>query len=67
MKVSSKCYFQLKEDDEIYQYVKLLRIFAFGTFQDYVMKATSLPPLTQAMSKKLKCLTIVTLSSKSKV
>ena len=59
--------FQVEEDSETHKYVKLLKVFAYGTFQDYVSQADSLPPLTLTMSKKLKCLSIVTLSSQSKV
>lgn len=47
-------------------YVRLLRLFAFGVFRDYVASEATLPKLTPAMAAKLRYLTIVTLSSKTK-
>jgi len=45
--------------------LELLKIFAYGTYRDY--KAGSFPPLTPTQTKKLKQLTIVSLSAQSKV
>lgn len=61
-----QCIVEAAKDGDIGKYVKLLQIFAYGTYQDYLKQAATLPALSPAMSKKLKCLTIVTLSSKSK-
>lgn len=55
-------------EGEFKNYWELLNIFAYGTFKDYVEKkgALNLPDLTPAQTKKLKYLTIVTLSEKDK-
>ncbi|KAK9450061.1 uncharacterized protein V1518DRAFT_415446 [Limtongia smithiae] len=47
------------------QYMRLLRIFASGTWKDYVADAASLPPLSEAQTTKLKQLSLVSLASKS--
>lgn len=44
----------------------LLKIFAYGTYADYKANAASLPALTPAQTKKLKQLTIVSLSNRTK-
>lgn len=46
----------------------LLNIFAYGTFKDYVNEKVTknLPELSATQAKKLKYLTIVTLSEKDK-
>ncbi|KAI9207084.1 uncharacterized protein BJ171DRAFT_495605 [Polychytrium aggregatum] len=46
-------------------YYKLLELFAFGTYADYKAQEQSLPPLTDVQIKKLKHLTLVTLSGQS--
>lgn len=46
---------------------KLLTVFAYGTFKDYMTMAGNLPPLSNLMKKKLKLLTIVSMAAKSKV
>nr|XP_026691136.1 COP9 signalosome complex subunit 7a-like [Ciona intestinalis] len=48
------------------KHLKLLELFTYGTFQDYVNQAYGLPPLTPLMKKKLHQLTVVALSAKSK-
>jgi len=45
--------------------LELLKIFAYGTYSDF--KAGQFPPLSAIQTKKLKQLTIVSLSSQSKV
>ncbi|KAJ3077304.1 hypothetical protein HDU98_004266 [Podochytrium sp. JEL0797] len=47
--------------------LRLLEIFAYGSFTDYQAHAAQLPPLSPAQLKKLKQLSIVTLSQSSKV
>jgi len=47
-------------------YFRLLRLFAFGVYQEYIQNAATLPPLTPAMAAKLRYLTIVSLSSRTK-
>ncbi|KND03258.1 uncharacterized protein SPPG_02310 [Spizellomyces punctatus DAOM BR117] len=53
---------ELSQNPEQEPYVNLLRLFAYGTYQDYRANAASLPPLNDAQLKKLKHLSIVTLS-----
>ncbi|KAJ3019084.1 COP9 signalosome complex subunit 7a [Thoreauomyces humboldtii] len=45
-------------------YFRLLEIFAYGTFADYKENSANLPPLSDVQTRKLKHLTIVTLSGK---
>ncbi|KAK3701379.1 hypothetical protein QZH41_008750 [Actinostola sp. cb2023] len=47
-------------------YWHLLNIFAFGTYSDYKANASTLPELSPLQHKKLRHLTIVSLSAKSK-
>jgi len=44
----------------------LLRLFAYGTFQDYKRASSSLPSLSEFETTKLKQLTIVSLAAQSK-
>uniref|UniRef100_H2YE37 PCI domain-containing protein n=1 Tax=Ciona savignyi TaxID=51511 RepID=H2YE37_CIOSA len=60
-----ECIQQLSHSDYD-KHFKLLQVFAYGTFQDYVNQASGLPPLTALMKKKLQLLTVVSLSAKSK-
>jgi len=55
------------ENSEHKPFVELLKIFAYGTYQDYKQKSKSLPPLSPQMITKLKQLTIVSLSAEHKV
>ncbi|KAJ3284043.1 COP9 signalosome complex subunit 7a [Rhizoclosmatium sp. JEL0117] len=47
--------------------LRLLELFAYGTFAEYAAEASNLPQLSPAQLKKLKQLSIVTLSQSSKV
>lgn len=47
-------------------YLSLLKLFAYGTYNDYRANKDSLPELTAAQVKKLKHLTIVSLANKNK-
>ncbi|CAK9105453.1 COP9 signalosome complex subunit 7b (SGN7b) (Signalosome subunit 7b) (JAB1-containing signalosome subunit 7b) [Durusdinium trenchii] len=51
-------------DDE--GWLRALEIFAFGTYQEYVGKQASLPPLSEAQAHKLRQLTLVSLASSKK-
>ncbi|TPX67524.1 hypothetical protein SpCBS45565_g03707 [Spizellomyces sp. 'palustris'] len=53
---------ELSQNPQQEPYVNLLRLFTYGTYQDYRANAASLPPLNDAQLKKLKHLSIVTLS-----
>ena len=48
-------------------YLRLLRIFAYGIYADYLRESGSLPPLTDLMKKKLRLLTIATMATKAKL
>jgi len=45
----------------------LLKLFAYGTYQEYKANAANLPPLNPAQTRKLKQLTLVALSSQSRL
>ena len=47
-------------------WLRLLQVFAFGVYADYVRDASSLPDLSQAMLAKLRALTLVSLAESSK-
>ena len=47
-------------------YFDLLNLFAYGTFNEYLSAQANLPPLTEAMKKKLRLLTIASIASKEK-
>ncbi|KAI8066906.1 hypothetical protein BC940DRAFT_301829 [Gongronella butleri] len=51
---------------EVQPYYTLLRCFLYGTYSDYMSKASELPALTPAQAKKLKQLSIVTLSENNR-
>jgi len=51
---------------EFAPYWELLNIFAYGTYQDYLQKKSTLPDLGPSELRKLQYLTIVTLSEKGK-
>lgn len=46
--------------------LELLKLFAYGTWQDYKGRAKELPAMSEVQATKLKKLTVVTLSTKSK-
>lgn len=48
-------------------HLELLKLFAWGTWTDYKGQAAQLPALSEAQASKLKMLSVVTLSSKSKL
>jgi COP9 signalosome complex subunit 7 len=48
-------------------YFRLLKIFAYGTFADYLAESSQLPALTEAMKKKLRLLTVATMATKAKL
>ncbi|DBA01322.1 TPA: hypothetical protein N0F65_001827 [Lagenidium giganteum] len=48
-------------------YYELLRIFAFGTYQNYLAKRDSLPALVPAQVQKLRKLTVVSLAHANKM
>ncbi|KAF8477278.1 hypothetical protein BDZ91DRAFT_708975 [Kalaharituber pfeilii] len=54
---------RLNENEEYAKYYHLLRIFAYGSYTDYLSSSYPLPPLTDAQLHKLKQLSLVTLSS----
>jgi len=57
----------LASDAESRQLLELLRIFAYGTYPDYLERHAELPELTPAQRKKLQLLTIVSLATKDKL
>ncbi|NXX50226.1 CSN7A protein, partial [Tricholaema leucomelas] len=54
-------------DSEFSPVFRLLTIFAYGTYADYLAEAANLPPLTEAQKNKLRHLSVVTLAAKIKV
>ena len=48
-------------------YLTLLNIFAFGTFRNLSESVEPLPEVTEAMTRKLRLLTVVSLAETSKV
>ncbi|KAM8912690.1 COP9 signalosome complex subunit 7a isoform 2-T3 [Lycaon pictus] len=46
---------------------RLLTVFAYGTYADYLAEARNLPPLTEAQKNKLRHLSVVTLAAKVKL
>ncbi|KAI8921897.1 hypothetical protein DFJ77DRAFT_505664 [Powellomyces hirtus] len=48
------------------RYVSLLKLFAYGTYQDYKSNSANLPTLNEAQLKKLKHLSLVTLSGQNR-
>jgi len=55
------------ESTEDAKWVELLKIFAYGTYQDYKVNSGKFGPLTPQQARKLKQLTIVSLACESKV
>ncbi|XP_062985058.1 COP9 signalosome complex subunit 7a isoform X1 [Elgaria multicarinata webbii] len=54
-------------DSEFSPVFRLLTVFAYGTYSDYLAgEAGNLPPLTEAQKNKLRHLSVVTLASKLK-
>jgi COP9 signalosome complex subunit 7 len=57
---------ELEKNQEYEPYVRLLKLFAFGVYEDYAKNHTTLPKLSDAMLAKLRSLTIVTMATKTK-
>lgn len=57
---------ELSDSTEHAWYYRLMEIFAYGVYDDYLQNKATLPPLTPAMLTKLRHLTIVTLASNQK-
>ncbi|KAF9092870.1 COP9 signalosome complex subunit 7a [Mortierella sp. GBA35] len=55
---------ELKSHPEHARYHRLLEIFSFGTYQDYLQNKDSLPEITVVQRAKLQQLSIVTLSER---
>lgn len=58
-------HFQLQNTPQA-NYVKTLHLFAYGTYKEYLAQKDSLIELTDAMKKKLKHLTIITMAINSR-
>ena len=56
----------LANNEQFEPYLRLLNIFAFGTYSSYLLNKTNLPELTPAMVIKLRHLTIVSLAIQNK-
>lgn len=59
-------YFRQLKDTPHANYVNTLHLFAYGTYKEYLEQKDSLIELTDAMRKKLKHLTIITMAINSK-
>jgi COP9 signalosome complex subunit 7 len=57
---------ELANNPEYEPYYRLLNVFAFGTYSDYLSNSQRLPQLTDPMKTKLRHLTIVSLATKRK-
>lgn len=57
----------LQNGDESRKLLELLRIFAYGTYPDYMARRSELPELNAAQRRKLQLLTIVSMGTKQKV
>ncbi|KAL1632225.1 hypothetical protein SLS56_003805 [Neofusicoccum ribis] len=53
----------LRDSPEHQPHLRLLEIFAWGTWQDYVAAKDTLPPLSDAQTQKLKLLSLLPLSA----
>jgi len=58
---------ELEQAEENRPILKLVNVFAYGTYLDYLSEKARLPPLTALQNTKLKQLTIVTFARESKV
>lgn len=56
----------LAETPEYEPWLRLVQLFAFGTYSDYLAAQSTLPPLTPLMLTKLRSLTIISLAAKFK-
>ncbi|GAB7351778.1 hypothetical protein MBLNU459_g2353t1 [Dothideomycetes sp. NU459] len=55
----------LRRDAQFAAHYQLLELFAWGTWQDYQARSSSLPALTEAQQHKLRLLTLLTLASRT--
>ncbi|KAL9063681.1 MAG: hypothetical protein Q9157_008132 [Trypethelium eluteriae] len=55
----------LAQNKEYASHLKLLEIFAWGTWQDYLNAQSTLPPLNEQQTHKLRLLTLLTLLTNS--
>ena len=55
------------QDSQGATYLRLLTIFAFGVYDDYLSAKGELPPLDEAATKKLRLLTLASMASKEKL
>ncbi|XP_059475465.1 COP9 signalosome complex subunit 7a [Neocloeon triangulifer] len=54
------------ENTEHSKYLNLLKLFAYGTYREYLAQKADLPELTPVQQKKLKHLTLVTMATEKK-
>lgn len=57
----------LEAGEESRRLLELLRVFAYGTYPDYMARKAELPALSAAQRRKLQLLTIVSLATKEKL
>ena len=57
----------LFQDAQGAKYLRLLTIFAFGVYDDYLSAREELPPLDEGATKKLRLLTLASMASKEKL
>jgi hypothetical protein len=57
----------VKETDVGVEYLRLLEIFAYGTYQDYLTQQAQLPELTAAQQRKLKMLTLSSMAAEEHI
>ena len=57
----------LFQDPQGAKYLRLLTIFAFGVYDDYLSAREELPPLDEGATKKLRLLTLASMASKEKL
>mmetsp|Transcript_34749 Transcript_34749/g.61147 ORF Transcript_34749/g.61147 Transcript_34749/m.61147 type:complete len:238 (+) Transcript_34749:90-803(+) len=57
----------VRETDVGAEYLRLLEIFAYGTYTDYLAEQSRLPELTAAQQRKLKMLTLSTMAAQEHV
>ncbi|KAI8996005.1 COP9 complex subunit 7A [Gaertneriomyces semiglobifer] len=54
---------ELRQDAKYEPYLRLLELFAYGTYPDFIAQASTLPSLSAIQLRKLRHLSMVTLSS----
>eukprot|EP00771_Trimastix_marina_P003038 gnl/Trimastix_PCT/422.p1 GENE.gnl/Trimastix_PCT/422~~gnl/Trimastix_PCT/422.p1 ORF type:complete len:266 (-),score=71.97 gnl/Trimastix_PCT/422:218-1015(-) len=58
---------ELEQNEQLKPYFDLLSLFAYGTFADYQRDQSKLPQLSASQIRKLKMLTLIALSNKTKI